>query len=195
MIVKHCQSLIWPRLNTIPLRNQLVTHYSSFKPVNIEEIRTEFRAYGNGRIDFETDKNIGIIKLNYPEKRNAVSGKMTSEFYDIMTSLEKGYYPSIKGLILTAEGDFFCAGGDKQTIFTHLNSPEMGWKMTCLMHETVKKFYTLPALSVALVHARALGGGAELCLAPDLRVFAEKNGKLTFVQASVTNLSTPCVIG
>ena len=187
MIVKHCQSLIRPRLNSIFAHNQGINYYSSFKPVDIEEIRTEFRAYGNGRIDFKTENNIGIIKLDYPEKKNAISGRMMSEFYDLMTNIEKGYYPMVKGLILTAEGDFFCAGGDKATILTHLNSPEMGWKMTCLMHETVKKFYTLPALSVALVHGRALGGGAELCLAPDLRIFAEKSGKLSFVQASVTN--------
>ena len=36
---------------------------------------------------------------------------------------------------------------------------------------------------ISYYHSRALGGGAELCLAPDLRIFAEKNGKLSFVQA------------
>ena len=52
MIVKHCQSVIKPRLSSIFARNQVINDYSSFKPVDIEEIRTEFRAYGNGRIDF-----------------------------------------------------------------------------------------------------------------------------------------------
>ena len=186
MNVKCCHFRFGPRLKSLSSYQRIVYNYSTFKPVNIEEIRSEFRAYGNGRIHFQTSDNnnkIGIIKLDYPEKKNAISGKMMSEFYDIMTSLEKR--PEIKGLILTAEGDFFCAGGDKQTILTHLTSSEMGWKMTCLMHATLKKFYTLPALSVALVHGRALGGGAELCLAPDLRIFAENNGKLSFVQAGL----------
>ena len=188
MIVKHCQSVIWQRLSSIPTRNQIINYYSSFKPINFEEISTEFQAYGNGQIDFKTENNIGIIKLNNPEKKNAVSGKMMSEFYNIMTSLEKGSYPKVKGLILTGEGDFFCAGGDKEMVrkLTHLTSTEMAWKMTCLMHETVKKLYTIPALSVALVNGRGLGGGAELCLATDLRIFAEKSGKLSFVQVSVT---------
>ena len=155
---------------------------SSFKPVNLQDVRTEFRAYGNGKIDFETrDNKIGIIKLNYPEKKNAISGRMMSDFYDLMISLESRQ--DLKGLILTGEGDFFCAGGDLTTIMTHLNSQEMGWKMTNLMHETMNKFYTLPFVSVAIIHGRALGGGAELALAPDLRVFAEKSGKLNFVQA------------
>ena len=157
MNVKCCHFRFGQRLKSLSSYQRIVHNYSTFKPVNIEEIRSEFRAYGNGRIHFQTSDNnnkIGIIKLDYPEKKNAISGKMMSEFYDIMTSLEKR--PEIKGLILTAEGDFFCAGGDKQTILTHLNSPEMGWKMTCLMHETVKKFYTLPALSVALVHGRGI---------------------------------------
>ena len=170
-----------------PLRRNIGCHrlslssVATFKPPIIEEVRQEFRAYGNGSIDFQTIGNIGLIKLNYPERKNAISGRMMSDFYDIMTSIEARQ--GLKGLILTGEGDFFCAGGDLTTIQTHLTNSEMGWRMTCLMHETLKKFYTLPLLSVALVHGRALGGGAELTLAPDLRVFAETRGKLSFVQA------------
>ena len=105
-------------------RNQVINYYSTFKPVDIEEIRTELWAYGNGRIDFKTENNIGIIKLNYPEKKNAISGRMMSEFYDLMTNIEKGYYPMVKGLILTAEGDFFCAGGGWRTFQPRTLQPQ-----------------------------------------------------------------------
>ena len=85
---KCCHSLSRSKLNFLPFSNQIKNHYSTFKPVNIEEVRNEFRAYGNGRIDFKTENDIGIIKLDYPEKKNAISGKMMAEFYDILTSLE-----------------------------------------------------------------------------------------------------------
>lgn len=89
------------------------------------------------------------------------------------------------GLILTGAGDVFCAGGDLQTISTFVNTPQKGWEMSCLMHETLSKLNNLPLISVALVNGRAVGGGAELTLVPDLRAFAKTNGKLSFVQAKM----------
>ena len=86
---------------------------------------------------------------------------------------------------MTGAGDVFCAGGDLQTVSTFLNTPQKGWEMTCLMHETLSILANLPLISVALVNGRAVGGGAELTLAPDLRVFAQSQGKLSFVQAKM----------
>ena len=68
---------------------QAQRHFNSqFTPININEVKSEFRAYGNGSIDFTTDKNIGIITLNHQERRNAISGKMMAEFHDLITHLE-----------------------------------------------------------------------------------------------------------
>ena len=61
---------------------------SAFAPINVNEVKSEFRAYGNGSLDFTTDKNIGIITLNHHERRNAISGKMMAEFHDLVTHLE-----------------------------------------------------------------------------------------------------------
>ena len=72
------------------LRNVTHRHFTTeFKPVNIQKVKTEFRAYGNGSVDFHQDhENIGIITLNQPDRKNAISGKMMAEFYDIMEHLE-----------------------------------------------------------------------------------------------------------
>ena len=162
-------------------------HYNqTYRTINdddtdVNKVKTEFRAYGNGSVNFKTVKNIGIITLNHAERKNAISGKMMAEFHDIMTSMKTR--KDIKGLILTGHGDFFCAGGDLQTITVHLNKPQKGWDMTCLMHETLKLFHELPLLSVALVNGRALGGGAELTLSTDLRAFSQNSAKINFVQA------------
>ena len=86
---------------------------------------------------------------------------------------------------MTGKGNFFCAGGDLRTVTDYLNTPQKGWEMTCLMHETLSKFASLPIISVALVNGRAVGGGAELTLATDLRAFAKNSGKLSFVQAKM----------
>ena len=62
------------------------------------------------------------------------------------------------------------------------NSPEGGFKLATIMHDTVTRLANLPLISVCLVRGRAIGGGAELTLSTDFRVFAP-TGKLNFVQA------------
>ena len=62
------------------------------------------------------------------------------------------------------------------------NSPEGGFKLATLMHDTVTRLANLPLISVCLVRGRAIGGGAELTLSTDFRAFAP-TGKLNFVQA------------
>lgn len=162
--------------------NNVGVRFSKFKPINVDQIKAEFRNYGGGCINFEATENIGIIKLNYPQRRNAMSGKMMAEFHDTLLNLESN--STLKGLILTGQGDFFCAGGDLQTVAEYLTSSNKGWEMTCLMHESLKKFQTLPMISVSLVQGRALGGGAELPLATDIRIFTPA-GKLSYVQAKM----------
>jgi enoyl-CoA hydratase/carnithine racemase len=66
--------------------------------------------------------------------------------------------------------------------FKFKNSPEGGFKLATIMHDTVTRLANLPLISVCLVRGRAIGGGAELTLSTDFRVFAP-TGKLNFVQA------------
>ena len=53
-----------------------------FQPIDVEKVKKEFRAYGNGSVNFKAINNVGVITLNYPEKKNAISGKMMAEFTD-----------------------------------------------------------------------------------------------------------------
>ena len=52
------------------------------------------------------------------------------------------------------------------------------------MHDNVTRLANLPLISVCLVRGRAIGGGAELTLSTDFRVFAP-TGRLNFVQAKL----------
>ena len=52
---------------------------SAFAPINVNEVKSEFRAYGNGSIDFTTERNIGIITLNHHERRNEYKTRYSFE--------------------------------------------------------------------------------------------------------------------
>ena len=88
-----------------------------------------------------------------------------------------------KGVILRSTGNTFCSGGDLTTVRA-INNPESGYLMSSFMHETLTKFYRLPFISVALVHGKAIGGGAELTTVTDFRVFT-KSAEISFVQAKM----------
>ena len=81
----------------------------------------------------------------------------------------------------------FCAGADLAQIETCIQSPEGA----DLMVEIIKKFQSLfkrieslDAVTVAVIHGAALGGGLELALSCDLRIVADE-AKLGLPEASL----------
>jgi len=59
---------------------------------------------------FECDKGIGVITLNRPERRNAITSTMGESFIKILEQARKR--DDIKVLIITGSGEGFCAGAD-----------------------------------------------------------------------------------
>ena len=61
-------------------------------------------------IELSVEQGIATLRLNRPEKRNAMSDDMRTEFIHALehVSAEK----SIRALIITGAGKGFCAGGD-----------------------------------------------------------------------------------
>ena len=156
----------------------------SSQEINLQKVKSEFKSYGNGGVIFEKIKNFGIITLNYPEKKNAFSGKMMVELHDILENLDNE--KDLKGLVLTGKGDTFCAGGDFQSVHVYIKqSKQKGFEMACLIADVSRKLQNLQCLSVSLVNGRAIGGGAEIAVSTDLRAFSEKSGSLTFIHAKL----------
>ena len=102
--------------------------FQSSQEINLQKVKSEFKSYGNGGVIFQKNKNFGIITLNYPQKKNAFSGKMMVELHDILDSLDDEQ--NLKGLILTGKGDTFCAGGDFQSVHVYIKQSQLkGFEM------------------------------------------------------------------
>ena len=84
-----------------------------------------------------------------------------------------------KGVILRGKNDAFCSGADLQLVKGIMNK-DGGRDMCTLMQDTLSRLYTLPLVSVALVHGVALGGGAELTTSCDYRLVT-KDATIGFV--------------
>jgi 2-(1,2-epoxy-1,2-dihydrophenyl)acetyl-CoA isomerase len=111
------------------------------------------------------------ITINRPEARNA----LTREVVERMTeALERGTSdPSIRCLVLTGAGGHFCAGADLRKSLTE--DPEFMDKLEMYMdifHGVVRAIVRCPKPTIASLDGAAVGFGADLALACDLRVAA-----------------------
>ena len=93
-----------------------------------------------------------------------------AELHDALVKLQE--LDGVKAVIFMSDDpSFFCSGGDHDSVRTFLN-PEGGYKMATLMHDVLLRLAFSDFLTVTLVRGRAIGGGAELTTATDLRVFS-----------------------
>ncbi|XP_042861362.1 ethylmalonyl-CoA decarboxylase-like isoform X2 [Penaeus japonicus] len=146
----------------------------------IKAARDKLGSLGEGQISLHKDDASGIatVTLQHQQRHNAISGSMMVQLANIVEDLSS--WETGKGVILQAEGDSFCSGGDLTTVKA-ISNPQDGFLMSTLMQDTLTRFYNLPFITACLVHGRALGGGAELTTVTDFRVFTN-TGEIGFVQ-------------
>ncbi len=127
-------------------------------------------------IDFQVQEGIAIITLNRPDKLNAMSDDMRSEF---IAALERvAADKAIRALVLTGAGKGFCAGGDISGMERRMNAPAgevafNGWHRQQRVHHTQSLLHTMPKPVIAAVNGAASGLGADTALACDFIIASE----------------------
>lgn len=107
-------------------------------------------------------------------------GALTPELYNcIADAMSRASEPRIRAVILTSEGDFFCAGGDLNVLIERrkLSEPERREKVDGL-HDLVRAMRACPVPLIAAIEGGAAGAGLSLALACDL-IVAAKDAKFT----------------
>src|SRR3546814_12800657 len=61
---------------------------------------------------FEVEDEVGVITLNRPEARNALSEEMRGDFDRLLPYLQAEAGRSVKAVVITGAGTAFSAGGD-----------------------------------------------------------------------------------
>lgn len=118
----------------------------------------------------ERDGPVAILKLNRPEKRNALNRQMALELAQALDELATD--DDVLALVLTGSGErAFCAGADmgeavaEQERGTYRSPDEAGNPYGKLLH--------FPKPAIAAVNGYAFGGGAVLAINSDIRIAAE----------------------
>ncbi len=115
-------------------------------------------------IQTEIKDTLLFVRLNRPEKRNAINDETILAIEDVFSNVPK----HVKCAIIYGEGKHFCAGLDLSAL--RERSATEGVFHSRMWHRCLDKlqFGTVPV--VAVLHGACVGGGLELASACHIRV-------------------------
>ena len=134
---------------------------------------------GYNAIILERDGHVATIRLNRPDKHNAINGEMSAELIECLDALEAD--DEVRVIVLTGAGEkAFCAGADMAEAIaggTDARGTNDSAARAALRLLRVKK------PTIAAVNGYAYGGGAVFAIHCDIRVCSD-TAKFRFVGAT-----------
>ena len=134
-------------------------------------------------ITLSSSDRVGVITLNRPEKRNALSFDLISELKVAFERYENDAQVNI--IILKANGPSFCAGADIADL-QRLQDYSFEENLTDSNHlkELFLTIYTLKKVVIAQVRGHAMAGGCGLVTVCDF-AFAEPDAMFGFPEVRI----------
>lgn len=120
----------------------------------------------------EQDGHKLIVTMNRPEARNALSSEMLQILEETWERVNSD--DSVRVVILTGAGGYFCAGADLKAM--NAKPPSESFESGDYDPSTIKallKGYRLTKPLIAAVEGPAIAGGTEILTATDIRIAGE----------------------
>lgn len=122
-------------------------------------------------VEFAREGRIGIVRLNRPERLNAMSTELTNELHMVLFAANQ--HPDVQVIVFTGNGKAFCSGDDlKEFDQQSANAESIVTHIEGIQRVTRDLMYS-SKLVVGAIHGYAVGGGFEWMLNCDLIVAAD----------------------
>ena len=123
---------------------------------------------------YSVNQGVAEIVLDRADRLNALTFAIYEELRDTFAALD--HEEDVRAVMITGEGRAFCSGGDVEDIIGELFSRDMKGmlaftRVTGALIENIRK---VRRPVVAAVNGTAVGAGAVMALACDLRIASEK---------------------
>ena len=146
------------------------------------------------RVTTTIEGGIADVRLNRPDKMNALDGAMFKGIVDAGEALKGN--PAVRVVVLSGQGRAFCAGLDFSSFQAMAGGPaeaepteDVGpsimsteGRITHLGQQAAWVWQELEVPVIAAVHGACLGGGIQIALGADLRVVAP-DAKLSVLES------------
>jgi enoyl-CoA hydratase len=118
-----------------------------------------------GLVEVEVEAGVGLLRLNDPARRNALTAGLVEAIVGAVTDLEAD--PSVGALVVTGAAPAFCAGADLSDLGASRDSRATGLRR---IYEGFLAVARSPLPTIAAVNGAAVGAGMNLALGCDVRV-------------------------
>lgn len=118
---------------------------------------------------------VAFITFDRPERRNALGDTTTRQLVDALQAA--GADPAVRVVVLSGRGEAFCAGGDFEDTFERgagRSADEWSERIRQGPNACVRTLLSMDKPVVACVNGAAVGGGATIALACDLRLASDR---------------------
>lgn len=124
--------------------------------------------------EFTLDDGVGCITLNRADRLNALTFAIYEELRDFFAHLDSR--TDVRAVVITGAGRAFCSGGDVEDIIGELFSRDMRGLLafTRVTGALIQNIRACQIPIIAAVNGVAVGAGAVIALACDIRIASEK---------------------
>ena len=131
-------------------------------------------------------ENTLLLTLNNPEKRNSMIPGFHDEFQESIRMAEEN--KDIYSIVITGAGEFFCAGGDLNSLKTRrIMTEDERYKSLNNLNGTIKSIHNCSKPVIAAIEGGAAGAGVSLAMACDMVVMSEHTFlSLAYVKIGLT---------
>lgn len=123
-------------------------------------------------VQFALSDSVAYITLNRPEAMNSLHLEMAKDL--LASALQCDETSSVRAVVLSGAGAYFCAGGDVKTFGEQEERlPSYVKEITTYLHAAISTLTRMNAPVIAAVEGVAAGGGLSLACAADLVIAGE----------------------
>lgn len=135
-----------------------------------------------GRIALDLDGPVAVLTIDNAAARNSITPSMMVDLAHAVEQL--GSWAGAALIVDAAPGPAFCAGGHLGEVLATVDDAASARQMARAMGAVLDELLALPVVSVCAIEGLAIGGGAEIATATDLRAMGPR-GALHFVHGAL----------
>ena len=133
--------------------------------------------YRFSEVNLEIEEKLAVLTLNNPSRLNPLSTEMVISFIQALDIVENKEN-AIRCLILTGEGESFCAGANLKNI-EHIEQLDIGVELETYYHPLMRRLRYLSCPIISVINGSCVGAGNGIALSADI-ILASKSAYFLF---------------